>query len=74
MSKPESNIELVAEVRDIMHGFRSALETLRKLINKRLRDNYYDLRRPAQDLEASLAQGEIIIDQVHRYVVKVPYL
>ena len=68
MSNPESNIELVAEVRDVMHAFRSALEILRNIIRKRIRDDKDKLRLPAQDLETSLAQGEIVIDQVHGYV------
>jgi hypothetical protein len=66
MSAHESKIELVAEVRDVMHAFRSALKILRNIIRKRIRDDEQEKFLPAQRLETSLARGETIIDNAHR--------
>lgn len=70
VSKPDSNIELISEVQDIIHAFRSALEILRKVIRKRILDREDELHRQAQLLRRSLDEGETTVDNVYRYVLK----
>jgi DNA polymerase II small subunit/DNA polymerase delta subunit B len=73
MSKATSNFEHVGEVEDIIHAFRSALDILRKVIKKRLRDREDELHQAGRHLKTSLNKGETMVDEVHRYVLNYSY-
>lgn len=74
MSKPYSDIEQVGEVKDVIHAFRSALQVLRKLIRKRIRNSEGGYYFYAQHLMTSLDKGETTIAEVYRCVLLSSYL